>query len=213
MDEVKQRGRGGHQAAVDRENLIRDEQGVERRATFREPFCGEQPGGTYIEECKKWRQEYNKLNATNYKIEDTIPEDIFGLENTPADFRIEVGFNKDMPQTWFNPAASFSVSTTSEGKEWFGYALAVLKDNPGKNFQLEAHASSDKPANDPTYNDRLSERRLRVVLNELIKREIDESRKANKKDSGCTTIETGLKNCGDTEAGPPGKAADRKGSC
>ena len=210
LDEAKQRGRGGHQAAVERENLIRDEQGVERRATFREPYCGEDPKGDYIKECKIWREEYNKLNGTNYKIEDTIPEDIFGLEDTPADFRIDVGFNMDMPQPWFNPAASFNVSTTSEGKEWFGYALAVLKDNPKKNFQLEAHASSDKPANDPTYNDRLSERRVRVVLKELIKREIDESRKANKKDSSCASIETGLKNCGDSQAGAPGNAADRK---
>ncbi len=210
LDDVAQRGRGGHQAAVERENLIRDEQGVERRATFREPFCGEDPEGDFIKECKKWREEYNKLNGTSFKIEDTIPEDIFGLEDTPADFRIDVGFNKDMPQTWFNPASSFNVSTTSAAKEMFGYALAVLIDNPKKNFQLEAHASSDKPANDPTYNDRLAERRVRLVLKELIRRNIDESRKANKKDSGCNTIETGLKNCSDTETGAPGTAADRK---
>ena len=211
LDDVAQRGRGGHQATVERENLIRDEQGVERRATFREPFCGEDPKGNYIKECKKWREEYNKLNGTNFKIDDTIPEDIFGLEDPPADFRIDVGFNKDMPQPWFNPAASFNVSTTSQGKEMFGYALAVLQDDhPNKNFQLEAHASSDKPANDPTYNDRLSALRVKVVLKELIKRGVDESRKADKKDSSCDSIDTGLKNCSDTEAGAPGNAADRK---
>ena len=59
-DLTAQRGRGGHQATIERENLIRDEQGVERRATFREPFCGEFPDSSFIEECKKWRKEFNK---------------------------------------------------------------------------------------------------------------------------------------------------------
>ena len=56
LDDVKQRGRGGHQATVERENLIRDEQGIERRATFREPYCGERKDH-YRAECQKWRDE------------------------------------------------------------------------------------------------------------------------------------------------------------
>lgn len=86
-DETKPRGRGGHQATVERENLIRDEHGITRRGTFREPYCGESfshPLGTpagagtvslssSLSECQKWRNEYNMLNSTSLKISDTIP--------------------------------------------------------------------------------------------------------------------------------------------
>jgi hypothetical protein len=207
-DHSAQRGRGGHQATIERENLIRDEQGVERRATFRQPFCGEFQDSGFIEECKKWRKEFNMINNTNFKIEDTIPEN--PLEKKPADFRIDVFFNKDMPQSWFNPATSFNVSVTQQGKENFGFALAVFQDHPDKKFQLEAHASSDKPKGDDTYNQKLSERRMRLTLKELTKRGIDPKKLADKEDSACSTIESGLKNCSDTEAGTPGTESDRK---
>lgn len=207
-DQTAQRGRGGHQATIERENLIRDEQGVERRATFREPFCGEFQDSSFMKACKKWREEFNKLNGTNFKIEDTIPAN--PLEEKPADFRIEVAFHKDMPLPGSNSANSFNASVTSKGKEMFDFALAIFQDNPDRKFQLEAHASSDKPAGDTDYNRRLSERRVKLILNQLIKRGIDPKKLEDKKDSDCSSIDTGLKNCSDTEAGAAGNAEDRK---
>jgi hypothetical protein len=207
-DHNAQRGRGGHQATVERENLIRDEQGVEKRALFREPFCGEAEGSSSLKECEIWRQEYNKLNGTNFQMKHTIPENPF--EEKPADFRIDVSFNVDMPFPGGTSSQSFNVSVTEQGKEMFGFALAVFQDHPTKNFQLEAHASSDKPAGDPDYNTRLSERRMRLILSELIRRGVDSNRLGDKRDSGCDTIDTGMKNCSDSEAGAPGTAADRK---
>ena len=86
-DEVQPRGRGGHQETVARENLLRDEHGIDRRGTHRQPFCGESfshATGTvataksvtmssYLSVCEKWRKEYNTLNSTSYKISDLIP--------------------------------------------------------------------------------------------------------------------------------------------
>jgi hypothetical protein len=207
-DHNAQRGRGGHQATVERENLIRDEQGVEKRALFREPFCGEAEGSSSLKECEIWREEYNKLNGTNFQIKDTIPENPF--EEKPADFRIDVSFNIDMPFPGGTSSGSFNASVTEQGKEMFGFALAVFQDHPTKSFQLEAHASSDKPAGDPDYNTRLSERRMRLILSELTRRGVDSNRLGDKRDSGCDSIDTGMKNCSDTEAGAPGTAADRK---
>jgi hypothetical protein len=83
-DVHKKRGEGGHQATVDRENLIRDEHKIERRGGFKDPFCGESyfrlkadPTDEHWSEslkvCKKWREKYNKKHKTKYKIEDRIP--------------------------------------------------------------------------------------------------------------------------------------------
>ncbi|MBL7749667.1 MAG: DUF4157 domain-containing protein [Chitinophagaceae bacterium] len=86
-DHTAPRGRGGHQETVERENLIRDEHGISRRGTFRQPYCGESfshPTGTtasagtvtmssFLNVCKKWRAQYNKLNSTSFKISDQIP--------------------------------------------------------------------------------------------------------------------------------------------
>lgn len=86
-DEVKPRGRGGHQETVERENLLRDEHGLGRRGTYRQPYCGESfshATGTaasfgtvtmssYFTECQKWRKEYNKLNGTAFTDSDVIP--------------------------------------------------------------------------------------------------------------------------------------------
>jgi hypothetical protein len=93
QDVAPKRGEGGHQDAVARENSLRSEHGLERRATFKGPYCGESfayektsPGSKNfgdpdaagdshgaLELCKKWREKYNKDHGTHYKIEDTIP--------------------------------------------------------------------------------------------------------------------------------------------
>lgn len=87
LDETKPRGRGGHQATVGRENLIRDEHSITRRGTHRQPYCGESfmhPLGTAataksvslsgsVAVCEKWRKEYNLLNGTSFTIRDAIP--------------------------------------------------------------------------------------------------------------------------------------------
>jgi hypothetical protein len=84
IDKTAQRGRGGHQATVARENLIRSEHGIEARGSFKDPNCGESysrlksNSGTVnfsqaLEECKLWRAAYNKKNKTKYKITDRIP--------------------------------------------------------------------------------------------------------------------------------------------
>ncbi|MEO1032082.1 MAG: DUF4157 domain-containing protein [Bacteroidota bacterium] len=86
-DHVKPRGEGGHQATVERENLIRDEHRIERRGTHRQPYCGESfshrkgtsatPGSVTWSRfklvCERWRREYNRLNGTRYTISQDIP--------------------------------------------------------------------------------------------------------------------------------------------
>lgn len=208
-DENAERGRGGHQETVRRENLMRLEHGLTERNTFREPFCGEVDDSDYQKECKIWRDEYNKINGTNFTLADTIPENT--LENKPADFTFDVFFNKDMPQSWFNPASSFDVSVTSTGKSQFEEAVNMLNNfHPGKNFQLEGHASIEKPANDPTYNIRLSKRRVDLILKELVKQGVDASRLKDKADSSCENFDDGLKNCSDTESSTSADAKDRR---
>ena len=86
-DDTPARGRGGHQLTVERENLLRDEHGIARRGTFRQPFCGESfshPIGTnptrrtvtmstYLSACRQWRREYNRLNKTRFTISQDMP--------------------------------------------------------------------------------------------------------------------------------------------
>lgn len=78
------RGEGGHQDTVARENLLRQEHGIELRGTFKEPHCGESfwrsktsPGAvnwsSFHSICDAWRAAYNKKNGTKYKITDKIP--------------------------------------------------------------------------------------------------------------------------------------------
>lgn len=208
-DENAERGRGGHQETVERENMIRREHGETERNTFREPYCGEVDGSKDQKECEVWRNEYNKLNGTSYTLADTIP--VTETEEKPADFTFDVFFNKDMPQSWFNPAASYGVSVTSEGKKQFDEAVKYLNDfHPGKKFQLEGHASIEKPANDPEYNVRLSKRRTELVLSELSKNAVDSGRLAEKADSGCDSFADGMKNCSDTESSKDVNAKDRR---
>jgi hypothetical protein len=78
------RGMGGHQLTVARENELRKEHGIELRATFREPNCGEtfwqdKKGSATVnwsdfrDVCEKWRADYNESHNTTYTITDTIP--------------------------------------------------------------------------------------------------------------------------------------------
>ena len=80
-DSNANRGEGGHQEAVGRENLIRDEHGIENRGGFKDPYCGESfwqkkagPGpivwSSYLAKCKAWRK---KNYGAKYKISDKIP--------------------------------------------------------------------------------------------------------------------------------------------
>jgi hypothetical protein len=83
-DEASPRGEGGHQETVARENELRREHGIELRATFKEPNCGESywrdkaaPGtvnwSKYRAVCQSWRDAFNKAHGTKHKITDTIP--------------------------------------------------------------------------------------------------------------------------------------------
>ena len=208
-DENAERGRGGHQETVERENMMRREHGLTERNTFREPFCGEVDDSDYQKECKIWRDEYNKLNGTSFTLQDTIPENT--TEEKPADFTFDVFFNKDMPQSWFDPASSYSVSVTGNGKKQFDEAVKIMIDfHPNKNFQLEGHASIEKPANDPGYNDRLSKRRVELILKELAKNGVDTARLGDKADSGCDSFQDGMKNCSDSESSQAVDAKDRR---
>jgi hypothetical protein len=83
-DETRPRGEGGHQETVARENALRREHGIELRATFKQPNCGESfwrdktaPGkvewSAYRAVCQSWRDAYNKAHGTKYTITDTIP--------------------------------------------------------------------------------------------------------------------------------------------
>lgn len=83
-DEVAPRGEGGHQETVARENLLRQEHGIDLRGTFKQPNCGESywrdkaaPGtvnwSSFHGVCQSWRNNYNAANGTSYKITDTIP--------------------------------------------------------------------------------------------------------------------------------------------
>jgi hypothetical protein len=125
--------RGGHDPTINRENEMRAEHGLDQRGTFRDPCCGlgdNSPAGMkgtthpcgkkfeegltkhrrYAYECKHWRDEYNKLNGTSFKVEDAIP--VTPGEKVPAQWRIEVYFQKDAPQSWL----TLDQSLTDEGR-------------------------------------------------------------------------------------------------
>jgi hypothetical protein len=80
-DNNANRGEGGHQETVARENLIRQEHAIEERGSFKDPYCGESfsqdkagPGkivwSSYLAKCKAWR---TKKYGNKYKISDRIP--------------------------------------------------------------------------------------------------------------------------------------------
>jgi hypothetical protein len=124
-----------------------------------------------------------------------------------------IGFEKDAPQVWFDPAASFSVSVTKLGKEAFNALVARLDEHPEESVQLEARASSDRPADDPDYNQRLTDRRAKLIERELEKKEklariADPPGQAPI--TGCEPIPSGKWSCGDEGAKEPADEEDRK---
>ncbi|MBL0741122.1 eCIS core domain-containing protein [Chryseolinea lacunae] len=233
-------GRGEHTPAVTIENKIRAEHGLEERGTHRDPCCGAELDGvvtnsgsknckdflttkkahdmmqdpaTILFECQKWRDEYNILNGTSFTLEQTVTEK--KDEKLPTEFRNDVFFNIDTPQPWFNPAASFGVSVTADGKLGFEEAVAII-DARGdiKKIQLEGYASKDKPANDPDYNTRLVKRRVDLVKSEMLKRGVAAtlftSFQPTVPGKTCTEIEAGSFNCSDTESKAQVDPKDRK---
>jgi hypothetical protein len=132
--------------------------------------------------------------------------------------KIEMQFNKDAPQWWYDSASSFRVSLTPEGQAAFEEIMAKMERQPALRTQLEGHASSDKPANDEGYNRRLTDRRVRLIASELKKRGIPRSRLDSPADestpSGCEEIDNettrGLLSCSDEGAKVPADPSDRK---
>jgi hypothetical protein len=208
--------RGGHDPAIKRENLIREEHGIEKRGTFRDPCCGffesteqdlkktsgkcgndfergKEIKGTAAYECKHWRDEYNKLNGTSFTTDDAIPEK--PLEKKPATWRVEVFFRKDMPQAW----NTLDQSLTSEGKDQLEVITILVNRHPEFNIQLSGNASSDKPSGDLTYNEKLARRRVNLILKDLLKKGIDVKR-FKTFDSDCEKIQEGVHNCSDTSS-------------
>jgi hypothetical protein len=205
--------RGGHDPAINRENLIRKEHGQALRATFRDPCCGlgnptpadlAKPRNrcgsdfdkalhnrdTLVFECNHWREEYNRLNGTNFTTDDRIPE--LQGEKLPAQWRVEITFHKDAPQPW----QTLAQSLTSDGQERLEFVLTALSHHPDMSVQLTGNASSDKPVNDPTYNQRLAQRRALFVQNELKQKGVIDQR-FKTFDETCTQLQAGIHNCGD----------------
>ncbi len=124
-----------------------------------------------------------------------------------------IGLKKDAPQTWYAPASSFNASVTPEGKTSFTELVTFLKQNPVANLQIEGHASSEKPKSDPEYNQRLTDRRVKLIASELLKNGIDSTRLKNIPDdagaAGCTELSAGMLSCGDAQAQSTVEAGDR----
>lgn len=223
-ENLQNASRGGHDPAIKRENLIRTEHGLEKRGTFRDPCCGilestdqdlKKPSGkcgdifekqkdvkgTVAHECKHWREEYNKLNGTNFSTDDAIPEKT--TEKLPAIWRIEILFKKDMPQSWH----TLEQSLTEEGKSDLEVVTILLTKHPEFSAQLSGNASSDKPANDPTYNKRLADRRAKLVLDGLLKK-FDKKRFMSF-DSDCDKLQEGIHNCSDSGSDIKSNEIDR----
>jgi len=127
--------------------------------------------------------------------------------------RVAVGFEKDAPQSWYHPAAAFDVSVTGSGKKAFDSLVKLLAAQPDLKVQLAGNASIEKPAGDPGYNQRLTERRVQLIARELMRRGIDAARIADPSDTpslaGCDELEEGVHACGDTGAQDTTLASDR----
>jgi hypothetical protein len=146
-------------------------------------------------------------------LEDAVPEKT--NEITPAEYRYDIFFNKDMPQSWFDPGSSFSVSVTNDGKDAFGEASRILELRTDiKKIQLEGYASSDKPKNDPDYNTRLVKNRVKLIKTELLKKGINSglftSFQPTIPGKTCVEMEAGSFNCSDTESSTKTDPRDRK---
>ncbi len=126
---------------------------------------------------------------------------------------LRIEFNKDAPQTWYDPASSFRASVTPDGQRSFESLVLALKADADLKVELAGHASIEKPAGDAGYNDRLSERRVRLILSELDKRGLGGARLGSPPDgsiaAGCQDLSPGLLACGDSGASPTPSAQDR----
>jgi hypothetical protein len=127
---------------------------------------------------------------------------------------VTILFEKDAPQSWFDPATSFRVSVTDVGKERFDALVDTLTAQPKLKVQLAGNASIEKPADDFSYNQRLSLRRVKLIERELAKRGIDATtRVADPPNAatptGCEELRDGLHACGDTGAQPATNPDDR----
>jgi len=217
--------RGGHDPAINRENLVREEHGLEKRGTFRDPCCGlfdsteqdlkkssgkcgddfektKDVKGTVANECKHWRDEYNKQNGTSFTTDDVIPEK--PAEKLPATWRIEVFFKKDMPQVFH----TLDQSLTPDGKEQLEVVTILLTRHPEFNAQLSGNASSDKPASDTDYNRKLAKRRAEFIFQELLRKGFDEQR-FKTFDSDCEKLQEGVHNCSDDVSEKKSNELDR----
>ena len=230
-------GRGEHTATVTIENKIRKEQGIAARGTHRDPCCGAEADGLFtagtctdflktqkaqeqlrnphsvLGECLKWRDEYNLLNNTSFTLADAVPDKVD--EVNPAEYFFKVYFNKDMPLAGAKQGSGFSASVTTDGKENFEAASSILtKRKDIRSIQVEGYASADKPQNGPDYNTRLSSRRIDLVKNELLKKQVDPvlfiSFQPTIPGKSCVEISPGSINCSDTESKPKADPKDRK---
>ena len=124
-----------------------------------------------------------------------------------------IAFERDRPQSWYHPAAAFGVSVTGSGKKAFDSLAKLLAAEPDLKVQLAGNASIEKPAGDPGYNQRLTERRVQLIAAELAKRGIDPARIADPSDapslSGCDELADGMHACGDTGAQQTTEPTDR----
>lgn len=224
-ENVANMARGGHDSAIGRENLVREEHDLKTRGTFRDPCCGlgESTAGDLAKpsgkcgkefeeakerhrglayECQHWREEYNKLNGTNFTTDDAVPE--VENESLPAKWRIELNFKIDTPQSWL----TLQQSLTEDGKENLKIVILLLNKHPDLDAQLSGNASTDNASGDPDYNTKLAKRRAEYVFNDLVEKGIDEDRFTTF-DSNCEELRDGVHNCGDTESEKKSNALDR----
>jgi hypothetical protein len=127
---------------------------------------------------------------------------------------IEILFNKDAPQSWYDPKASFGVSVTTPGKTAFDGLVSEMTAHPELLVQLAGRASIEKPKAEPDYNLRLSTRRVQLIEAELGRRGIDAAARLGDPPGGppggCAVLHPGAVTCGDTGASPDIDEADRK---
>lgn len=168
---------------------------------------GRQP--TFRGECCTPDQINIGTSCVDKPVIPPPPQPVLTIEKASV-----ITFKKDAPQPWFHPSASFSASLTTEGKAVFADLLTFMKQNPAVNIQLQGHASSEKPKGDPNYNQRLTDRRVKLIASELQKKGIDSNRLKNIPDddssrAGCTELSAGMLSCGDVQAQPGVEASDR----
>jgi len=120
-----------------------------------------------------------------------------------------IEFKKDAPQSWYD----FKSSVTADGQTQFDKLVAALTAQPDAQVQLKAHASSEKPKGDAGYNQRLTDRRVKMIAKELAKKKIDATRLSDPPgqtaSAECAEIATGQLSCGDAGASETPDAADR----